>query len=193
MAPAEPVIDIFDDDDDGWEDMPVVRDHDAAFAGGLDEEDQKKYHYQAPAPKRAAGAAGNATGQLIDIDEDGAAWHEKAAADEAEYTRLRMEEENDGDEVHLRTRYLFDEDKAMTPLNQMQQTKRLLTEAQRIAYVGLCSLVAREMTQMLRTVHSKELKPAIQSMEVWAMKMMGRLYHHMEIATAGLFVYSYKP
>ncbi len=33
----------------------------------------------------------------------------------------------------------------MTPLNQMQATKNLLTEAQQIAYVGLCALTSREM------------------------------------------------
>ena len=37
----EPAKDpFFDDDDEGWEDMPVVRDD---FANGLDEEDKKKY------------------------------------------------------------------------------------------------------------------------------------------------------
>jgi hypothetical protein len=185
---AEPVIDIFDDDDEGWEDMPVVRDADA-FASGLDEEDQRRYHYQPGAGKKAGGGAGsNATGALIDFDDAGAEWREKAGggADEAEYTRLRMEDEQDGDEVHLRTRYLFDEDKAMTPLSQMQATKGLLTEAQRVAYVGLCALVAREMGQALRAVaSSKDLKPAIQSIDLWALKILGRLYYHMEIATDG--------
>lgn len=40
ITPIEP--DIFDDDDEGWQDMPVVREADE-FAGGLDEEDQKKW------------------------------------------------------------------------------------------------------------------------------------------------------
>jgi hypothetical protein len=186
--PEPEPIDIFDDD--GWEDMPVVRDKDE-FAGGLDEEDQKKYHYQAPTKKAAgeSGGQGNATGNLIDFDDEGAEWREKSGdgPDETEYTRLRMEEENDGDEVHLRTRYLFDEDKGMTPLNQMQATKGMLTEAQRIAYVGLCALIAREMTQALRAAKSKELKAATQDMEIWSMKILGRLYYHMELATAGTF------
>ncbi len=66
----------------------------------------------------------------------------------------------------------------MTPLSQMQATKNLLTEAQRIAYVGLCSLTSREMAQELKTVRRKELKAAVASMELWAMKIMGRLYYH---------------
>ena len=50
IAPIEPSI--FDDDDDGWQDMPIVRDDDIANA--LDEEDQKKYHYKPPEKKAAA-------------------------------------------------------------------------------------------------------------------------------------------
>ena len=45
IAPIEP--DLFEDDDEGWQDMPVVRDDDD-LALGVDEEDQKKYHYVAP-------------------------------------------------------------------------------------------------------------------------------------------------
>ncbi|KAH7911626.1 hypothetical protein BJ138DRAFT_1150194 [Hygrophoropsis aurantiaca] len=173
----------FDDDDDegGWQEMPVMKADD--FAGGLDEEDQKKYHY-VPRANKAAGGIGNATGNLIDFDEEGVEWRAKAEQNENEYTRLRINEEDDADEVHLRTRYLFDEDKAMTPLSQMQATKNMLTEAQRIAYVGVCALTAREMVQQLKTVPRKELKGAIQSMELWAMKIMGRLYYHMELETA---------
>ncbi|KAI0673840.1 hypothetical protein C8Q78DRAFT_654004 [Trametes maxima] len=132
IAPIEP--DIFDDDDEGWQDMPVVRDDDDV-ALGLDEEDQKKYHYQPPPPKKEASTsgAGNATGNVLDVDYEGNEWRAKADQNESEYTRLRMKEEDESDEVHMRTRYLFDEDKAMTPLSQMQQTKDMLTEAQRIA------------------------------------------------------------
>ncbi|KIJ66609.1 hypothetical protein HYDPIDRAFT_86273 [Hydnomerulius pinastri MD-312] len=174
----------FDDDDDegGWQEMPVVKEDE--FAGGLDEEDQKKYHY---VPKKSASSrtgAGNATGDLIDFDEEGAEWRSKAEQNENEYTRLRINEEDETDEVHLRTRYLFDEDKAMTPLGQMQTTKNMLTEAQRIAYVGLCALAAKEMVQKQKITQRKELKASIQSLELWALKIMGRLYYHMELETA---------
>lgn len=182
IPPIEPSI--FGDDDDGWQDMPVVRDTDDA---GLDEEDRKKYHYKS-SPKRdksAVGGAGNATGNVLDVDYQGNEWRSKADQNESEYTRLRLNEEEEADEVHLRTRYLFDEDKAMTPLSQMQATKDLLTEAQRIAYVGLCQLTSREMADQLRVVRSKELNSAIKNMELWALKIMGRLYYHMELATEG--------
>ena len=184
IAPIE--ADIFDDDEEGWQDMPVVRDDDD-FAGGLDEEDQKKYHYVAPAKTGSTSGTGqsNATGALLDVDYKGNEWRTKADQNENEYTRIRVNEEDESDEVHLRTRYLFDEDKAMTPLSQMQQTKDMLTEAQRIAYVGLCQLTAKEMVDRMKNVKRKELKKAIQNMELWALKIMGRLYYHMELATEG--------
>lgn len=187
IAPIEPSI--FDDDDDGWQDMPIVRDD--GFANGLDEEDQKKYHYKPPEKKDTTATTSNATGNLLDVDYLGDEWRAKIDQNESEYTRLRLNEEDESDEVHLRTRYLFDEDKAMTPLSQMQATKNLLTEAQRIAYVGLCALAAREMADMLKAMNNpgqkelKELKEAAKSMELWSLKIMGRLYYHMELATAG--------
>ena len=184
ITPIEP--DIFDDDDEGWQDMPVIRESDE-FAGGLDEEDQKKYKYVPPAKKDDATAkqTGNATGNVIDVDFEGQEWRTKVDQNEGEYTRLRLNEEDESDEVHMRTKYLFNEDKAMTPLSQMQATKDLLTEAQRIAYVGLCALTTREMADRLKTLNRKEFKKAIESMELWALKIMGRLYYHMELTTEG--------
>ncbi|KAG2144637.1 uncharacterized protein EDB93DRAFT_1152382 [Suillus bovinus] len=173
-----------DDDEEGWQEMPVIKEDD--FGGGLDEEDQKKYHYMPSSkkPLQTTSTAGNATGNLIDFDEEGVEWRSKTEQNENEYTRLRVSEEDEADEVHLRTRYLFDEDKAMTPLSQMQATKNMLTEAQRIAYVGVCALAAKEMVQKLKTTKRKELKASFQHMELWAMKIMGRLYYHMELETA---------
>lgn len=186
IAPIEP--NVFDDDDDGWQDMPIVRSDD--IAGGLDEEDRRKYHYKPQEKKDDIAGPSNATGNLLDIDYHGDEWRAKVDQNESEYTRLRLNEEDESDEVHLRTRYLFDEDKAMTPLSQMQATKNLLTEAQRIAYVGLCALAAREMSDQLKAMNSrqkevKEIKEAVKSLELWALKIMGRLYYHMELATEG--------
>ncbi|KAJ7508433.1 hypothetical protein B0H11DRAFT_27890 [Mycena galericulata] len=176
IAPINPFE--LEDDDEGWEDMPVVREDE--FASGLDEEDQKKYHYT---PSAKGATAVNATGNLIDVDDSGYEWRSKLDQNESDYTRLRVNEEDESDEVHLRTKYLFDEDKAMTPLSQMQATKNLLTEAQRIAYVGLCALITQEMSQNLKRPNRKEFKAAVQNMDLWAMKIMGRLYYHMELET----------
>lgn len=175
-------IDAFDldDDDEGWEEMPVVRED--KDASGLDEEDQKKYHYT---PSAKGTSAVNATGNLLDVDNSGNEWRSKIDQNESDYTRLRGTEEDETDEVHMRTKYLFDEDKAMTPLSQMQATKNLLTEAQRIAYVGLCALITQEMAQMLKRPNRKEFKAAVHNMDLWALKIMGRLYYHMELETQG--------
>jgi hypothetical protein len=104
----------------------------------------------------------------------------------------------------MRTRYLFDEEKAMTPLSQMQATKNLLTETQRIAYVGLCKLACVEMVNELKAVADADPKkkasklklgtkaatsvvddPATESSTVWGLKIMARLYHHMELEKDG--------
>lgn len=173
------------DDDDGWQDMPIVREVDPNLA--LDEEDQQKYHYVAPSKSRetADPLGSNAIGNLIDYDDRGQEWREKTESNEDDYTRLKLDEDDDADEAYLRTKYLFDEDKAMTPLSQMQATKNLLTEAQRIAYVGVCSLVARQMSQMLAQTRRKELAPAIKGLELWRLRIMGRIYYHMELETDG--------
>lgn len=182
--PSPSIDDLFDDE--GWEDMPVVRDDEfAGVAGGLDQEDQKRYHYNPQTKKDSVqGGVSNATGAILDVDYQGNEWRSKVEQNESEYTRLRMREEEEADEVHLRTKYLFDEDQAMTPLSQMQQTKHMLTEAQRIAYVGLCALVSTEMVKKLKRLSGKESKSATHDMELWRLKILGRLYYHMELATA---------
>ena len=41
------------------------------------------------------------------------------------------------------------------------------------------------MVDRLKAVNHKELAPAIKNMELWSLKIMGRLYYHMELATEG--------
>ena len=183
---------IFDDDDDGWQEMPIIRSVDTALV--LDEEDQKRYKYVAPEKRVAtdsgqlSGHGSNATGNLIDFDDRGQEWRAKIESNEEDYTRLKLDDDDDADDAYLRTKYLFDEDKAMTPLSQMQATKNLLTEAQRIAYVGLCSLVARQMMVSLQEIRRKELTAAIKGLDLWRLKIMGRIYYHMELETDGVSV-----
>ncbi|KAL7419736.1 hypothetical protein Q5752_005652 [Cryptotrichosporon argae] len=188
----------FDDDDDGWQDMPVVRSDSNPF--GLDEEDQKRFHYRPPArldlgdgegDEGGGVATSNATGAHLEVEADTLltdSWRVKQDQDESDYTRLRLDEDEESDAVHMRTRYLFDEDKAMTPLSQMQATKELLTEGQRIAYVGLCQLIARRMVRdtgrgwegLKGKAKAKEVH-AVESATIWMIKIMARLYQHMEL------------
>lgn len=202
------------DDDEGWQgeprrcklesqtnvpDMPVVRSDENPF--GLDEEDQKKYHYKPPDRLDAgpSGATGNATGAHIELEGDTLAtdsWREKVTQDESDYTRLRLDEDEESEEVHMRTKYLFNEDKAMTPLSQMQATKELLTEGQRIAYVGLCQLIARRMVRdtgrgwegiKVKGKGKGKEQPMVESANIWMLKIMARLYQHMELEREGEF------
>jgi hypothetical protein len=190
-------------------DMPVVRSDDNPF--GLDDDDQKRYHYRPPVrldPSDAPAATGNATGTHLELEADTLAlatdsWREKQTLDESDYTRLRLDEDEESEEVHMRTKYLFNEDKAMTPLSQMQATKELLTEGQRIAYVGLCQLIASRMlrdagrgwegfkakgTVMAMAKGKMKAKvevPAVESAHLWMLKIMARLYQHMELEREG--------
>jgi hypothetical protein len=196
------VADIWDDD--GWEEMPVEHssghdqatsmfDHDADTG-----EEKKRSRYVQPMAVRtvdptteesSVAATGNATGRVVEADElgGGTGLREKEAVDEMDYTRLELDDDPEEDEISMRTQYLFNEDTSMTPLSQMQQTKTLLTEGQRIAYVGLCKLVAREMVQTLALAAkgAKELEPARESCQNWGNKIMGRLYRHMDVDAAG--------
>ncbi|KAJ3888975.1 hypothetical protein GG344DRAFT_52602 [Lentinula edodes] len=207
-----------DSDSDGWQDMPIV--HTDELRGGLDEEDQRRYHYRVnEGGSRGSGSkGGNATGTTLDTDEYGYRWRsnpmqsktpssststEHSFTTESNYTRLRHVEEDweESPSVVATSRYLFhdhyaleergssggygladDDGKAITPLSQMQQTKGLLSESQRIAYVGLCAVVIQDMIHGVETgVVKKEVRGAVGSMEVWALKILGRLYYHIGV------------
>jgi hypothetical protein len=188
--------------------MPVVRSDNNPL--GLDEDDQKRYHYRPPvrldSSEQEAGSSSNATGAHLVVEADTLvtdSWRQKNDLDESDYTRLRLDEDEESDAVHMRTKYLFNEDKAMTPLSQMQATKELLTEGQRIAYVGLCHLVAARMVRdsgrgwegtklkqkLLQAAKGKGKEkaelPVVESAGIWMIKIMARLYQHMELEQAG--------
>lgn len=106
------------------------------------------------------------------------------------YTRMNQDEDaQSADSMDENTQYLFheslDDSEATTPLNQMQATKELLTEGQRIAYVGLCKLTMVMMLRDVGRVRYKENKAAYESMTLWCQKMMIRLFGHMDISPDG--------
>lgn len=115
------------------------------------------------------------------------------------YTRVQDDEDaQSATSMDDNTAYLFkegyarnaldEEDEARDLISQMQTTKELLTEGQRIAYVGVVRLA---MVQMVTDIESlprtkgsrKVLDMAIEATKMWAQKMMVRLYSHMEIST----------
>lgn len=118
------------------------------------------------------------------------------------YTRVQMDEDaQSANSMDDNTKYLFkdggkgtalaeeDDDETRDALSQMQATKDLLTEGQRIAYVGVVRLEiaavvkeAEELEQM-RSV-KKIVNMSAESTKMWGQKMMIRVYAHMDISEA---------
>lgn len=116
------------------------------------------------------------------------------------YTRVQVDEDaRSATSMDDNTSYLFkhkttgladDEEEQRDPLAQMQATKILLTEGQRIAYVGVTRLAMLSMVKELNDMEGtkatkKELRVASESMQMWSQQMMVRLFAHMEIDSSG--------
>ncbi|KAJ4372354.1 hypothetical protein N0V83_004128 [Neocucurbitaria cava] len=112
------------------------------------------------------------------------------------YTRVIMDDDADSQtSMDDNTAYLFkekstalaDEDEEVRdPLMQMQTTKNLLTEGQRVAYVGLVRLAMVEMENKLSKIdknkkNKKSLELQAETTKMWSQKIMLRLYGHMDI------------
>ncbi|KAL4752361.1 hypothetical protein BDW72DRAFT_72091 [Aspergillus terricola var. indicus] len=116
------------------------------------------------------------------------------------YTRVQLDDDDDSiNSMDEDTSYLFKETAATAAgvegeelrdtLSQLQATKDLLTESQRIAYVGVTRLTIFGMVMDMERAPStkgtrKWKQKAIDSTRGWGQAMMTRLYSHMEISTA---------
>ncbi|OTA57649.1 DUF726-domain-containing protein [Hypoxylon sp. EC38] len=116
------------------------------------------------------------------------------------YTRVLDDEDAESvTSMDDNTRYLFKDPKStsMTEMDeeqrdavsQLQATKDLLTEGQRIAYVGVTRLELSEMIKEAESIEKlkkikKEVQMAAEAMKMWSQKIMVRLYAHMEISPA---------
>ncbi|VDB90759.1 Bgt-4480 [Blumeria graminis f. sp. tritici] len=116
------------------------------------------------------------------------------------YTRVQLDEDaQSATSLDENTQYLFkdvngtgtgemEDEEHRDALSQMQATKNLLTEGQRIAYVGTSRLVLSSMIKQSEDLMSrgakKETTLAAEAMKMWSQKMMVRLYAHMEISSA---------
>ena len=116
------------------------------------------------------------------------------------YTRLQLDEDaQSATSMDEDTNYLFKEgaktnaatieEEQRDAVTQLQATKDLLTEGQRIAYVGVTKLVIVDMIEKLQVAlinkaTKKDIVKALESMEKWGQQMMVRLYSHMEIDSA---------
>jgi hypothetical protein len=116
------------------------------------------------------------------------------------YTRVQMDEDaQSATSMDENTAYLFKEpstnlleedEESRDVVAQMQTTKTILTEGQRIAYVGLVRLAMMEMlndlSRMEKTKGAKKtLDFAIENTKMWSQKIMVSIYKHQEIESAG--------
>ncbi|CAD6441445.1 5760ccea-a75c-4c9f-9e1f-da36a08e2d87 [Sclerotinia trifoliorum] len=117
------------------------------------------------------------------------------------YTRVQLDEDaQSATSLDENTQYLFkdvhgtgageaEDEEQRDALSQMQATKDLLTEGQRIAYVGMTRLILSKMLEQQELLvaakkgNKKELQISAEAMKMWTQKMMVRLYAHMEIST----------
>ena len=175
LAPhAEPKEDHPQEEE--WQDMPALAPYDLydddgrLIARQVREEDQEVNAY--------AGLGGAGKGYTrVQVDED--ALSATSMDDNTSY----LFKPKDGELVE-------DEDEQRDPLAQMQATKDLLTEGQRIAYVGLSRLAMASMFKETEDIEGtkgtkNELRIAMESMKMWSQQMMVRLYSHMEIDSSG--------
>lgn len=159
-----------DTDEDGWQEMPVFATHDI-----YDDDGNIIAHQEIPS----------------DTEEEDA---QRGGAGKG-YTRVTLDIEDAEKEAELddTTKYLFNDGdptdaEARSPLNQLQTTKELLTDTQRIAYVGLCKLCMVDMATDLASKKgsqriAKSLSTVFGSMAMWSQKMSMRLYAHMDISS----------
>lgn len=171
---------IVEDQEDVWQDMPaygkfdLYDDDGRLIAKGADDSDEEEEKDE------VRGGAGRGYTR-VQIDDDA-----KSATSMDENTNYLFKEK-------AGTNVVDEDEEQRDPLTQMKATKDLLTEGQRIAYVGVTRLAMVEMlkqlekteTQEMGKVAKKVLNTAVEAMKMWGQKMMVRLYAHMDIDSSG--------
>lgn len=165
-----------EEDDGGWKDMPALGaldyyddcGHLVAKAGGEEESDDVVY--------QGLGGAGKGYTRVL-LDDDA---HSTTSLDEDTGYLFKEPQSN--------ALGLDDDDDPRDPLSQLQTTKELLTEGQRIAYVGLTRLMIFTMINEVKTVPytrptKKYYSESIDALTKWGQKIMMRLYMHMDISS----------
>ncbi|KAK3311294.1 uncharacterized protein B0T15DRAFT_482354 [Chaetomium strumarium] len=165
-----------EDDDGEWQTMPayapydIYDDNNKLIAKEYNEAEEETYGYAG-----LGGAGKGYTKVLVDDDAE-------SATSLDEHTQYLFKDAGGG------TSIVDDDDTQRDAVSQLQATKELLTEGQRIAYVGLTRL---ELSAMLKEAESiehtssktkKQVTLAAENMRMWSQKMMIRLYTHMDIS-----------
>lgn len=167
-----------DDEETGWQQMPAYArydmydDDDRLIAREYDDAEDEKYTY--------GGLGGAGKGYTrVQIDEDA-----ESATSMDDNTQYLFKDRAKGTAIVDE-----DDDDTRDAVSQMQATKDLLTEGQRIAYVGVVRLeianLVKEGEDLTPTKKTKkEVAMAGESVKMWAQKMMIRVYAHMDISEA---------
>lgn len=132
-------------------------------------------------------------------DDDDAVYNGLGGAGKG-YTRVQLDEDaQSATSLDEDTSYLFREagsnqagvegEELRDTVSQLQATKDLLNETQKIAYVGVVRLAIHEMNSEFGKIPAtkgtkKTLQKAVDAMRKWGQAMMGRLYMHMDIDSA---------
>ncbi|KAK3068910.1 hypothetical protein LTR53_013156, partial [Teratosphaeriaceae sp. CCFEE 6253] len=144
---------------------------------------------------------GKVLAKSYDEVEDGAYGYGELGGAGKGYTRVQMDEDaRSATSLDDNTAYLFKDQHARHALDeedeegrdvvsQMQTTKQLLTEGQRMAYVGVVRLAISSMVEEMNLLvkakgAKKTVELATEMLKMWGQKTMVRLYSHMDISAA---------
>ncbi|ANZ74005.1 BA75_00138T0 [Komagataella pastoris] len=90
---------------------------------------------------------------------------------------------------HYEEEDVYSDDDDYTPLSQLDTTKKMLQESQKVAYVGLVQLCIVEMGICLAEIHGsqsrtmgKKLSKAHASFSSWASSLMTKLHNHIGLS-----------
>ncbi|KAK4862556.1 hypothetical protein LT330_002689 [Penicillium expansum] len=116
------------------------------------------------------------------------------------YTRVQLDEDaQSATSLDDDTSYLFREagdnsaglvgEELRDSISQLQATKDLLNETQKIAYVGVVRLAIHNMNHDLASIATtkstrRTMQKASDAMRQWGQSIMGRIYAHMDINSA---------
>ncbi|KAK7417961.1 hypothetical protein QQX98_004263 [Neonectria punicea] len=161
--------------EDDWQEMPAYArydmydDDDRLVAKEFNAEEEETYGYAG-----LGGAGKGYTRVLLDDDAE-------SATSMDENTQYLFKQTNGTSAV--------EDDEGRDAISQMQATKDLLTEGQRIAYVGVVRLeianMVNEAEAVEKTRSTKKITAmAAEAMKMWGQKMMIRIYTHMDISAA---------
>lgn len=175
LAPNK--VEVVEPEEDEWQDMPAYAPYDI-----YDDDNRlvaREAHDSEGEGDAYAGLGGAGKGYTrVQLDEDA-----QSATSLDENTKYLFKEVNGGTGAGEE-----EDDEQRDALSQMQATKDLLTEGQRVAYVGMTRLILsamlREQESMVTKTTKKETQFAAEAMQRWSQQMMVRLYAHMDISTA---------